>query len=125
IAKNSAKKTLFSEEERIEIIKECCSGIEGNIEIVSFEGLLVDYCKNKGISFIIRGLRSVTDFEYESPIASINRKLAPDVETVLLMTREDTAFISSKIVKEIAGYKGDIAALVPQFVAEKIQQKYQ
>jgi len=123
VAKNSAKKPLFSIEERVEIINKYCQDF-GNIEVVSFDGLLVDFCRKKNVSFIIRGLRSTTDFEYEFTIASANSKLDPEIETVFLMTKGEHFFISSNIVKEIASYHGDIAPLVPQFVVEKIQEKY-
>ena len=123
IAKNSEKNPLFSIEERIEIINNCCKGI-GNIEVVSFEGLLADYCKKNQISIIIRGLRSTTDFDYEFAIASANKELAPHTETILLMTGGKYSFISSKIVKEIAEYNGDITSMVPPFALEKIQKKY-
>ncbi len=123
IAKNSSKKPLFTIEERIEIINNCCKDEEGKIEVVTFNGLLVDYCKENNVSFMIRGLRSVTDFEYENPIASINRNLAPEIETVFLMSRDDTSFISSNIAREIASYSGDLSSLVPPFVSQKIQQK--
>ncbi len=109
--------------ERIEIINRYCRDF-GNIEVVSFDGLLVEYCRKKNVSFIIRGLRSTTDFEYEFTIASANSKLAPEIETVFLMTKGENFFISSNIVKEIASYHGDITPLVPQFVVERIQQKY-
>jgi len=123
IANNSAKKNLFTIEERINIITNCCHGNK-SIEIVSFEGLLVNYCKDNNISFIVRGLRSTIDFEYENPIASINRKLAPEIESVFLMSKDEHSFISSQIVREIASYHGDLTALVPQYVAKKIQQKF-
>ncbi|HOO71180.1 MAG TPA: pantetheine-phosphate adenylyltransferase [Spirochaetota bacterium] len=123
VAKNSEKRPLFSVSERIEIINRYCRDF-GNIEVVSFDGLLVEYCRKKNVSFIIRGLRSTTDFEYEFTIASANSKLAPEIETVFLMTKGENFFISSNIVKEIASYHGDITPLVPQFVVERIQQKY-
>ncbi len=123
VAKNSAKKALFSVEERIEIINNCCKNI-GNVEVATFEGLLVDYCKKEGVSFIVRGLRSTTDFEYEYSIATANRNLAPEIETVFIMTKGEYFFISSNIVKEIASYQGDITTLVPHFVVKKLQKKY-
>ncbi len=123
IAKNSEKKPLFSIEERIELINNCCQDI-GNIEIVSFEGLLADFCKDNDISVIIRGLRSTTDFDYEFAIASANKELASQTETVFLMTCGKYSFISSQIVKEIASYHGDISSMVPPFALKKIQEKY-
>jgi pantetheine-phosphate adenylyltransferase len=120
---NSAKKSLFSQEEREVILKRCCSEISTNIEIVSFNGLLVDFCRNNDISCMIRGLRAVSDFEYEITIASLNRRLAPDIETIFLMGKDENLFISSTLVKEIAAYNGDISTLVHPYVAERIQQK--
>ena len=120
---NSAKKSLFSQEEREVILKRCCSEISTNIEIVSFDGLLVDFCRNNNISCMIRGLRAVSDFEYEITIASLNRRLAPDIETIFLMGKDENLFISSTLVKEIAAYNGDISTLVHPYVAERIQQK--
>lgn len=118
---NSSKGSLFSIEERVEIIKECCKDFN-TIEVISFGGLLVDYCKENGVNSIIRGLRAVSDFEYEITLASINRRLAPNVETIFLMGRDENLFISSSLVKEVARYHGDISTLVPPFVASRIQQ---
>ena len=120
---NSAKKSLFNSEERLEIVKHCCSSINSNIEVVSFGGLLVDFCRDNHISCIIRGLRAVSDFEYEITIASLNRRLAPDVETIFLMGKDENLFVSSSLVKEVAIYNGDISTLVPPYVAAKIRQK--
>ena len=123
IAINSSKSALFTIDERIDIIKNCCNTEYENIEIVTFNGLLADYCKENNISFIVRGLRSFTDFEYESSISVVNRKLAPEVETIFLMANGEKSYISSNIVKEIASYNGDISSLVPSFVEKKITKK--
>ena len=120
---NSAKRSLFSNDERLDVIKHCCSEINSNIEVVSFSGLLVDFCRDNKISCIIRGLRAVSDFEYEITLASLNRRLAPDVETIFLMGRDVNLFVSSTLVKEVATYNGDISTLVPPYVAAKIRQK--
>jgi pantetheine-phosphate adenylyltransferase len=120
---NSAKKSLFSQEEREIILRRCCSEICPDIEIVSFNGLLVDFCRNNNISCIIRGLRAVSDFEYEITIASLNRRLAPEIETIFLMGKDENLFISSTLVKEIAAYNGNISTLVHPYVVEKIHQK--
>ena len=120
---NSSKNSLFTVEERIEILKECCKDCN-TIDVISFGGLLVDYCKENGVNFIIRGLRAVSDFEYEITLASINRRLAPDVETIFLMGRDENLFVSSSLVKEVASYHGDISTLVPPLVASRIQQKF-
>jgi len=124
IAKNSEKNSLFSIKERIEMIEYCCKDESDFIEIVSFNGLVVDYCRERNVSFIIRGLRSVSDFEYENPIAAVNRKLAPELDTIFMISREETSIISSRLVKEVASYHGDTSALVPQFVSDRIQQKF-
>lgn len=119
---NSSKDSLFTVEERIEILKECCKDFN-TIDVIAFGGLLVDYCRENGVNSIIRGLRAVSDFEYEITLASINRRLAPDVETIFLMGRDENLFVSSTLVKEVARYHGDISTLVPPFVASRIQQK--
>jgi len=120
---NSAKKSLFSFDERLDVVKHCCSGINSNIEVVSFGGLLVDFCRDNKISCIIRGLRAVSDFEYEITIASLNGRLSPDVETIFLMGKDENLFVSSSLVKEVAIHNGDISTLVPPYVAAKIRQK--
>lgn len=123
IAINRAKKPLFTPEERIEIINNFYKD-DSAVEVVSFDGLLVDFCRHEKIGYIIRGVRNITDFEYEMAIASVNSKLAPEIETVFLMTRGEFNFISSNMVKEIATFRGDVTSLVPHFVAEKIHAKY-
>jgi pantetheine-phosphate adenylyltransferase len=118
---NSAKKSFFSLEERIECLEHCC-GKYDTVEVISFSGLLVDFCRENKISCIIRGLRAVSDFEYEITLASINRRLAADVETLFLMARDENLFVSSSLVKEVATYNGDISTLVPPYVASRIRQ---
>jgi pantetheine-phosphate adenylyltransferase len=120
---NSSKNNLFSVEERIDILKECCRDFN-TIDVISFGGLLVDYCKENRVNFIVRGLRAVSDFEYEITLASINRRLAPDVETIFLMGRDENLFVASSLVKEVASFHGDISTLVPPLVASRIQQKF-
>lgn len=124
VARNTTKAGLFTINERIEILEKCCREVGSNIEIVSFDGLLVDYCKKNNISFIIRGLRNAADYEYEKPIESINRKLYSGIETVFFMAREEHSSISSNIIREIATFNGDISSLVPHFVVSKIQEKF-
>jgi pantetheine-phosphate adenylyltransferase len=123
IAINREKQPLFTVEERLEIINNYYKD-DSSIEVVSFEGLLVEFCIAQEISYIIRGVRNITDFEYEMVNATVNSKLAPEIETIFLMTKGEYAFISSKVVKEIASYKGDLTSLVPQYVIQKINQKY-
>ena len=119
---NSAKNPLFSIEERVSMLVELFKDYD-NIEIVSFDGLLVDYCHSNDISTIVRGLRAVTDFEYELQIAQTNRVIAPDIDTIFLTTSLEYAYLSSSVVKEIASYGGNIEPLVPEFVVEKIFNK--
>lgn len=120
---NQAKNPLFSIDERVSMLTEVLKDYN-NIKIVSFEGLLVDYCKKNGISTIVRGLRAVTDFEYELQIAQTNRVMSPDVDTVFMVTSLQYAYLSSTIVKEIASYKGDISQTVPPEIAKRIEGKY-
>ena len=123
IAINRTKQPLFTVEERLEIINHCIKDVS-SVEVVAFEGLLIDYCRSRDIRYIIRGVRNMTDFEYEMTNASVNSKLAPEIETIFLMTRGEYSFISSKMVKEIASFSGDLNSLVPRFVNQKIQSKY-
>lgn len=123
VAKNTSKNPLFSMEERLEMLEICCSGHNSQLEIVAFEGLLVEFCRGRNVSFIIRGLRALVDFDYEYAIALMNRKLAPEVETVFLMARSEYSFVSSNIVKEVAYFGGDISTLIPQYVHKKLQEK--
>ncbi len=123
VATNIAKTPLFSVDERVEIINTCCKNLK-NVEVTYFDGLLVDYCHEKGASMIIRGLRTNMDFEYEKSIATVNRKLAPNIETVFLMTKGEYYFISSQLVKEVASFNGDLTSLVPRFVQGKLQLKF-
>jgi len=124
IAKNGDKKSLFSLQERQEMFRNCDCGISFS-DVVFFDTLLVDYCKSNGVNIIIRGIRSITDYGYEKTIADLNKKLAPDVETVFLLSSDETSFISSHVVKEVASYHGDISSMVPEFVSLKIRQKFQ
>lgn len=120
---NSAKNPLFSIGERVSMLSEVLSDYD-NIKVVSFEGLLVDYCRTHDISTIIRGLRAVTDFDYELQIAQTNRVMEPRVDTVFMATSLQYAYLSSSIVKEIASYKGDISQTVPPAIIKLIEEKY-
>lgn len=120
---NSAKNPLFSINERVSMLEEELKGYS-NIHVVSFDGLLVDYCRSHEISTIVRGLRAITDFEYELQIAQTNRVMAPQVDTIFLTTCLEYAYLSSSIVKEIAYYGGDISKTVPPGVAQKVRAKY-
>lgn len=120
---NSAKKPLFSVEERVSMLEEMTKDIP-NVKVKSFDGLLVDYARNEKADFIIRGLRAVTDFEYELQIAQSNHIINPHVDTLFLTTSLEYAYLSSTIVKEIASYGGDISKFVPEQLKERIYAKY-
>ena len=123
VAASSYKTTLFTVEERLEMIREALGKTE-NVTIDSFEGLLVDYVKGRNARVVLRGLRAVTDFEYEFQMAMMNRRLEPDVETVFLMTGLRWVFLSSSILKEAAVHGGDIEGMVPELVYRKLREKY-
>ncbi|PWA13390.1 pantetheine-phosphate adenylyltransferase [Pueribacillus theae] len=123
ILNNINKKPLFSVEERIELLEETTRDIP-NVKIDSFNGLLIDYAKKVGANCIIRGLRAVSDFEYEMQIASMNRKLDNEIETFFIMTNNEYSFLSSSIVKEVAKYQGSVSGLVPPVVEEALKRKF-
>ena len=120
---NTNKKELFSIEERVKLIENEIKDLP-NVRVDSFHGLLVDYCEANEIGVIIRGLRAVSDYEYEMQIAQMNRSLSQAVETVFLMTNTKYSFLSSSIVKEVSRFGGNIAEIVPRPVAEKLKEKY-
>lgn len=123
VLKNPSKNPLFSVEERVEILHEVTGHIP-NVRIDSFEGLLVDYARQQRAKAVIRGLRAVSDFEFEFQVALTNRKLYGDVETVFLMTSNQYSFLSSSIVKEVASLGGCVKDLVPTEVEKKLNKKY-
>lgn len=120
---NSAKNSLFSTDERVSMIKEVTKDI-ANVKVTAFDGLLVDYVKEIDASMIVRGLRAVTDFEYELQLAQTNHILHPKAETIFLTTNLQYSYLSSTIVKEIASYGGDISKFVPSEFIERIYAKY-
>jgi pantetheine-phosphate adenylyltransferase len=120
---NPNKSPLFTLEERISMLEEIFKN-EVNIEIDSFNGLLIDYAVNKGANIVVRGLRALSDFEYEFQMALMNRKLNRDIQSVFLMTDYKWFYISSTIIKEAARCGGDIKGLVPPVVHEKLRQKF-
>ena len=122
VLNNSAKNSLFSLDERVSMIKEMTESMP-NVTVASFDGLLVDYMKEINATIIVRGLRAVTDFEYELQMAQTNHKLEPSVETVFLTTSLEYSYLSSTIVKEVAFYHGDISKFVPDVVRERIREK--
>jgi len=123
IALNSNKKPLFSKEVRKEMITFVTKKFK-NIEVDSFNGLLVDYAKKKKANTIIRGLRAVSDFEYEFQMSLTNRKLSPDINTIFLMSNEKYTYLNSSLVKELAKFKGRINCFVPDYVRKKIEEKF-
>jgi pantetheine-phosphate adenylyltransferase len=119
---NIAKKGLFTVEERVEMIREVTKDY-GNVAVDSFQGLTVDFCRAHDIPVIVRGLRAVSDFDYELQIAQMNHKMA-DVETMFMATNPLYSFLSSSLVKEIAQYGGDVSGLVPDSVRERLAERY-
>jgi len=124
VASNTFKKSLFSIEERMEMIRESLKEYP-NVSIDSFQGLLVKYAREQKARAILRGLRAVTDFEYEFQLAMMNRRLEPEVETVFLMTGMRWVFLSSSILKEAAVHGGDIEGMVPEIVVKKLKEKFE
>lgn len=123
VLNNAAKKPLFTVEERVELIKRVTSHIP-NVKVEMFSGLLVEYARSVHASAIIRGLRAVSDFEYEMQITSMNRVLDEEIETFFIMTNNQYSFLSSSIVKEVAAYGADISELVPPTVEEALKEKF-
>lgn len=122
VAKDSHKNTFFTYDERYEILKEVFSEIP-SVEVMKFEGLLVDFAKKIGVNVIIRGLRTVSDFEYEFQMALTNRKLDNSIETVFIMAEDHVSYFSSSLVREIAKLGGDISSLVPPQVVKWFEKK--
>jgi pantetheine-phosphate adenylyltransferase len=122
IARNSAKNPLFSEEERLAMIKESVKQFKG-VEIDSFDGLLVEYARKKNATAVVRGLRAISDFEYELQMALMNRKLDEDLVTVFLMPNERYTYLNSSVIREIAGHRGDIREFVPPHVLRQLEGK--
>jgi pantetheine-phosphate adenylyltransferase len=123
IAFNSKKQAFFTVEERMQLISQVL-GAELNLEITSFQGLTSDYCKEKGATAIIRGLRAVADFDYEYAISLLNKKLAPQIETVFFMASGENSFISSSMVKEVARYGKTVENYVPEVINEALLKKF-
>ena len=122
ILSNSSKTPLFSVEERIALIKRVTKDLP-NVKVEAFTGLLVDYAKEKNAKFIVKGLRAVTDFEYEFQMSLTNKQLAPEIETFFITTSAKYAYLSSSIVKEVARYGGDFTEMVPLEIIEDIKEK--
>jgi pantetheine-phosphate adenylyltransferase len=123
VLNNSNKNSMFTIEERVELLKKTCSYID-NIEVDSFTGLLIDYTRIKKADAIIKGLRAVSDFEYEMQMASMNRKLEPNIETVFMMTSNKYSFLSSSLIKEVVKLNGNVRGLVPEIIEEEIYKRF-
>jgi len=124
IAPNIRKNPLFSTDERMRFIRDALPEYAGRLEFEVFEGLLVDFCRSRNASVIVRGLRALADFEYEFQFAHMNRRLAPGVDTVFFMTDERNHYVSSSLVKEVASLGGDVTGLVPAPVLAALRAKY-
>ncbi len=122
VADSRAKRTFFSLEERVEMAREVLAGIN-NVEVVGFSTLLTDFVKKQGARVVLRGLRAVSDFEYEFQLAGMNRNLYPEMETIFLTPSEQHMFISATLVREIAALGGDVAEFVHPLVAKKLKAK--
>lgn len=123
VAHNEAKSPLFTADERVGMIRESMDGV-GNVTVRKFDGLLVDLARQENSFIILRGLRVISDFEFEFQMALMNRRLEPRVETVFLTPKEDSTFISSRLVKEVARHGGDITPFVTPSVAKCLREKY-
>jgi len=122
VAVNVAKQPLFTQDERLRLIRETVN--DSRVEAKAFDGLLVDFAKKVGATVIVRGLRAVSDFEYEFQMALMNRNLAPAIETVFLVPAFDLTYLSSSLVREVARFGGDVSALVHPAVQQALKQKY-
>ena len=123
VAHNDEKQPLFSLKERLDLLRETAGKID-NVRIAEFEGLLVEFARNEEAGVVIRGLRAISDFEFEFQMALMNRKLDSAVETIFLMPKEEYTYLSSRIVKEIARLGGDVGGFVPACVAKALSRKF-
>ncbi|MEW5768392.1 MAG: pantetheine-phosphate adenylyltransferase [bacterium] len=124
VVDNPNKRPFFSVSERVAMLEEIGGNYPGQVVIKEFSGLLVDFLRREQAAFIIRGLRAVSDFEHEFMMAIMNRKLAPEIDTIFLMTNEEHFYLSSSSVKEVAKLGGDLKGLVPPVVEQKLKEKY-
>jgi pantetheine-phosphate adenylyltransferase len=124
VAESTPKETFFSIEERVEMVREAASGLD-DIEVTPFSGLLVRFAREKGATAVIRGLRVISDFEYEFQMALMNRRLDRQLETVFLMPSEEHTYLNSSLVKEIAATGADVSQFVPPIVVAKLKQRYE
>jgi pantetheine-phosphate adenylyltransferase len=123
LLKNADKEPLFSLEERLEVVASVVKRFP-NVRVESFDGLLIDYARSRGARAIVRGLRALSDFEYEFQMALMNRRMGPDLETVFMMPSEAYSYVSSRLVKEVVGLGGDVTGLVPQEVLDRLKARY-
>lgn len=123
VAEGPPKDTLFETAERVEMITSVVAGLK-NVKVLSFNGLLIDFARQQGVSVLIRGIRAYSDFEYEFQMALTNRKLAPEMQTLFMMPNESHSYVSSSTVKEVARLCGDIKDFVPPVVARALKSKY-
>lgn len=124
VLENPTKKELFTAEERLGLIRAHFSGREDRVQGEVFSGLLVDFLTSQGTTTIIRGLRAISDFDYEAQMALMNKSLSSDVETVFLMAREENSYVSSSLVKQVAPHGGDVSKLVPQVVSVELVKRF-
>lgn len=124
VAINPRKQSLFTADERVALIREACGERDGRLKITSFEGLLVNHVHELGAKTLLRGMRALADFEYEFQFAHMNRRLAPDIDTLFMMTSERNFYVSSSLVKEVAVFDGDLTGLVPDNVAAALKKRF-
>jgi pantetheine-phosphate adenylyltransferase len=123
VARNATKQPLFTVEERLEMLRQVAGG-ESRVSFEAFDGLLVDFARERGATLIVRGLRAVSDFEYEFQMAMMNRHLLPGLETVFLVPPEDATYLSSSLVREVARYGGDVSTLVHPAVDAALRRRF-
>ena len=122
VANNPDKSPLFTSQERMKLIRDAV-GDDRRVEVDSFDGLMVDYAKRRGVHTVLRGLRAVSDFEYEFQLANMNRRLDPEFDSVFVMTGEDYFYVSARLVREVARFGGDVSSLVPPNVLRALEEK--
>ncbi|MGC8760326.1 MAG: pantetheine-phosphate adenylyltransferase [Bryobacteraceae bacterium] len=122
VLRNAGKQPLFSAAERVEMLREATAGL-ANVEVDSFDGLLVEYARRRGACLLLRGIRAISDYEYELQMALMNRRLAPEIETMFMMAGEAYSFLSSRLVKEVIALGGDVSGLVPPQVEARLRQR--
>ena len=123
VLRNPAKQSFFSAEERVELIRACIGELGPSVSVEAFEGLTVEFARRQGARFVVRGLRAVSDFEFELQLAHTNRRLAPEIDTTFLMTALEHGYISSSLAKEVAHFGGDVSGMVPSPVAEALHAR--